>query len=42
METGEKARGCVLVFPSAELVELLGIAGFDFIHVDGEHGSFLQ
>ena len=40
MEKGETARGCVLVFPSAELVDLLGIAGFDFIHVDGEHGSF--
>ena len=40
MERGETARGCVLAFPSAELVELLGIAGFDFIHVDGEHGSF--
>ncbi len=37
---GRKAVGCSLVYPTAESVELLGIAGFDFVMVDGEHGLF--
>lgn len=37
---GKKAAGCTLMFPSADLVELAGIAGFDFVHLDGEHGTF--
>jgi 4-hydroxy-2-oxoheptanedioate aldolase len=37
---GKKATGCTLMFPSADLVELAGIAGFDFVHLDGEHGTF--
>ena len=37
---GRLARGCALVFPSAELIELLGVAGFDFVYLDGEHGLF--
>ena len=37
---GEKAIGCSLVFPSAEIVELLGIAGFDNVMLDGEHGLY--
>ena len=37
---GRMAYGCSLVFPSAELVELLGMAGLDFVNLDGEHGLF--
>ena len=40
MDLGEKAYGCFLNFPSAAIVELFGIAGFDFVHFDNEHGSF--
>jgi 4-hydroxy-2-oxoheptanedioate aldolase len=40
MRAGEKAYGCSLIFPSAEIIELLGLAGFDYIFLDGEHGSF--
>lgn len=38
---GKKALGCGLVFPSQEVVELIGMAGgFDYIYLDGEHGLF--
>ena len=37
---GEKAYGCSLIFPSADIIELLGIAGFDYVFLDGEHGPF--
>lgn len=40
MRTGEKAYGCRLLFPSATLVELMGMAGFDYVFLDGEHGIF--
>ena len=40
MRAGEKAFGCTFVFPSAELIDLAGLAGFDFVFLDGEHGSF--
>lgn len=40
LKTGRKALGCVFMFPSADLVELAGIAGFEFVHLDGEHGTF--
>ena len=40
MKAGEKARGCALTFSSSTIVELLGIAGFDFVQFDGEHGPF--
>jgi len=40
IKAGRKAQGCVLMFPSADLVELAGIAGFEFVHLDGEHGTF--
>ena len=40
MEAGQKAYGCSLIFPSSTIVELLGMAGFDFIQFDGEHGPF--
>jgi 2-keto-3-deoxy-L-rhamnonate aldolase RhmA len=37
---GLKARVFSLTFPSRELVELAGRAGFDAVHLDGEHGTF--
>ena len=40
MRAGEKAYGCSLIFPSADIIELLGIAGFDYVFLDGEHGPF--
>ncbi|MDA1189145.1 MAG: aldolase/citrate lyase family protein [Chloroflexi bacterium] len=40
LKEGRKASGCILMFPSTDLVDLAGIAGFEFIHLDGEHGSF--
>jgi 4-hydroxy-2-oxoheptanedioate aldolase len=36
----ERAIGCALVFPSTDLVELVGIAGMDYLYIDGEHGAF--
>ena len=29
IDAGEKAYGCGLVFPSGDVVELAGLAGFD-------------
>ena len=38
---GQKGLGCGLVFPSAEIVELIGMnGGFDHVNLDGEHGLF--
>ena len=40
MRKGEIAFGCQFNSPAAEQVELLGIAGYDYVIFDGEHGSF--
>lgn len=40
MNKGQIAFGCQFNSPSSEQIELLGIAGFDFVILDGEHGSF--
>ena len=40
MEKGEIAFGCQFNSPASEQVELLGIAGYDYVIFDGEHGSF--
>jgi 2-keto-3-deoxy-L-rhamnonate aldolase RhmA len=37
---GHKALSFALGFPSASLVELAARAGFDALHLDGEHGAF--
>ena len=39
MARGEPALGCSLMFPSAQIVEMLGYAGFDWVLIDCEHGS---
>jgi 2-keto-3-deoxy-L-rhamnonate aldolase RhmA len=36
---GEPALGCSVMFPSAQIVEMLGHAGFDWVLLDCEHGS---
>jgi 4-hydroxy-2-oxoheptanedioate aldolase len=35
----EPALGCSLMFPSPQIVEMLGHAGFDWVLLDCEHGS---
>ncbi len=38
---GKKGLGLGLVYPSAEAIEIIGmLGGFDFVHLDGEHGLF--
>ena len=39
-KAGEKAYGCTLGFSSTTMIELIGMAGFDFVMFDCEHGSF--
>ncbi len=36
---GEPALGCSVMFPSPQVVEMLGYAGFDWVLIDCEHGS---
>jgi len=36
---GEPALGCSVMFPSPQIVEMLGCAGFDWVLIDCEHGS---
>ncbi len=36
---GQPALGCSLMFPSPQIVELLGCAGFHWVLLDCEHGS---
>ena len=40
IEAGGIAYGFTLTFPSSAVVELMGMAGFDFVHFDSEHGPF--
>lgn len=40
LRDGKKAVGIIITFPTAELVELMGLAGFDYVQFDGEHGPF--
>lgn len=39
-ERGETSLGCWLIFPSVQVVELVAMAGFHFVQIDGEHGPF--
>ena len=39
LQRGEAALGCSLMFPSPQIVEMLGYAGFDWVLLDCEHGS---
>ena len=40
VRSGETLLGCFLTWPVSGVVELLAIAGFDFVVVDAEHGFF--
>ena len=40
MNAGEVAYGCQMVFPSPDMIELMGRAGLDYVLFDGEHGAF--
>jgi len=39
IEAGEPVFGVSLMFPSPEVVEMIGELGFDWVMLDGEHGS---
>jgi 2-keto-3-deoxy-L-rhamnonate aldolase RhmA len=39
IQGGRPALGCSVMFPSPQLVEMLGHAGFDWVLLDCEHGS---
>src|SRR3954447_5637777 len=39
IQSGRPALGCSLMFPSPQIVEMLGHAGFDWVLLDCEHGS---
>ena len=39
LAAGEPALGCSLMFPSPQIIEMLGYAGFDWVLLDCEHGS---
>ena len=38
LAAGERALGVLLRMPGEELVEMVAVAGFDFVLIDGEHG----
>jgi 4-hydroxy-2-oxoheptanedioate aldolase len=40
IRSGERAYGFTLTFPSTPVVEIMGMAGFDFVSFDAEHGPF--
>ena len=40
MKAGTPALGGTMSFPSATIVELLGVAGLDYVQFDSEHGGF--
>ncbi len=40
MNAGEKAYGFGITFPSESLIDMAGYIGFDFAHLDAEHGVF--
>jgi 4-hydroxy-2-oxoheptanedioate aldolase len=39
LAAGEPGLGCSVMFPSPQIVEMLGYAGFDWVLLDCEHGS---
>ena len=39
LAAGAPGLGCSLMFPSPQIVEMLGYAGFDWVLLDCEHGS---
>ncbi|MQF94082.1 MAG: 2-dehydro-3-deoxyglucarate aldolase, partial [SAR202 cluster bacterium] len=39
LEAGKAVFGSMITFPSAEVVEMLGALGYDWVLIDNEHGS---
>ena len=39
IKSGKPAYGVSVQFPSAEIVEMIGELGFDWVLLDAEHGS---
>lgn len=39
LQSQQCVMGCFVQIPSPQIVEILGLAGFDFAVIDGEHGS---
>jgi len=39
LERKENVSGCIIQTASASIVEILGMAGFDFVYIDCEHSS---
>ncbi len=40
LSNGEIVVGCLLPYPEPTIAEMLALAGFDFVLLDGEHGTF--
>ena len=40
MKAGVVSVGCAYTHTSTTDMELIGMAGFDFVYLDGEHGTF--
>ncbi len=38
LKSGQVVVGCFVGFPSAEVVEICGYSGYDFVMIDAEHG----
>lgn len=38
LKSGQVVIGCFVGFPSAEVVEICGLSGYDFVMIDAEHG----
>ncbi len=42
LRTGKAVSGCTISLNAPELVEILGIVGFDFVFLDAEHGPLSE
>lgn len=42
LDRGEVALGSIISIESPDLMEIYGLAGFDFVMIDGEHGPLTQ
>ena len=40
LSDGEIVVGCLLPYPEPTMAEMPAVAGFDFVLLDGEHGTF--
>lgn len=42
LQQGKAVSGCTISLNAPELVEILGMVGFDFVFIDAEHGPFSE